>query len=101
MIPPAPGLLSITMGWPSASPRCLPRIRAVRSTAPPGGKATMRRTARLGYSWPCTGATIRQIVKARSTRIVNPSGLVHVDGVGREQFVDRHRPLEKAVLREV
>ena len=35
---PPPGLLSITMGWPSCAPSSGPMARMRVSTAPPGGK---------------------------------------------------------------
>jgi len=37
MLPPAPGLFSITTDWPHTSCRRLPISRAVMSVEPPGG----------------------------------------------------------------
>jgi hypothetical protein len=39
--PPAPGLYSITTGWPSAASSPGWMARAVKSMPPPGGKPTM------------------------------------------------------------
>ena len=39
--PPWPGLLSTTMGWPSAAPSFSPTTRARMSVVPPGAKGTM------------------------------------------------------------
>ncbi len=48
MVVPAPGLLSIITGWPSALDRCGAMIRAVTSFTPPGGKFTTILTGRFG-----------------------------------------------------
>src|SRR5947209_9502187 len=48
IVPPAPGLLSTTIGWPSASERYCMASRPVESVPPPGGRATMQRIGRLG-----------------------------------------------------
>src|SRR5687767_2845591 len=49
MAPSAPGLVSITTGWPSACPRGWAKMRAPSSAAPPGGNGTISRTGLLGY----------------------------------------------------
>jgi hypothetical protein len=42
MVPPAPPMFSITIGWPSAASNGAERIRASASDGPPGGNgATM------------------------------------------------------------
>ena len=38
-MPPAPGLLSTTTGWPRASPRCCAAKRATTSVTPPAALA--------------------------------------------------------------
>ncbi len=49
MEPPAPGLLSTTMGTPSRRPSDSVYMRAITSTEPPGGKGTTRVMGRVGY----------------------------------------------------
>ena len=48
MLPPAPGLFSITTGWPSERAICSPSVRAMVSIAPAGGNGTTQRIARDG-----------------------------------------------------
>src|SRR5206468_1578724 len=48
MLPPAPGLFSITTVWPHTSCRRLPTRRAVMSVEPPGGNGTTMRTILSG-----------------------------------------------------
>ena len=47
-LPPAPGRVSITTGWPSFSDRCWPMMRARMSFGPPGAKPISQRTGRVG-----------------------------------------------------
>ena len=49
MLPPAPGLFSITTDWPQTSCRRLPTSRAVISVEPPGVNGT---TIRTGFDRP-------------------------------------------------
>jgi hypothetical protein len=51
-VPPAPGRLSMTTGWPSAEPRPRAMARASRSVAPPAGNGTTMRIGLLGQAWP-------------------------------------------------
>jgi hypothetical protein len=55
---PAPGRLSTTMFWPSASPTCRAISRAMRSVDPPGLCGTIRRIGRLGYCCAPTGVAV-------------------------------------------
>src|SRR5688572_4136660 len=55
MMPPAPLLFSITIGWPSSLDSGSISRRAVRSTPPPGGKGTMILIGRSG-NLPCAQA---------------------------------------------
>src|SRR5258706_16387379 len=48
MLPPAPGLFSITTDWPLTSGRRLPTRRAVVSVEPPGANGTTMRTGFAG-----------------------------------------------------
>ena len=48
MLLPAPGLFSITNGWPNRSESHCPMMRATGSDAPPGTKPTTQRTGRVG-----------------------------------------------------
>src|SRR5471030_1475711 len=52
MLPPAPGLFSITTDWPHTSCRRLLTRRAVISVEPPGVNGTTTRTALAGQSAP-------------------------------------------------
>ena len=45
LMPPAPGMFSITKRCPSFSPSFSPTIRAVTSATPPGPNGTISRTA--------------------------------------------------------
>src|SRR6185295_16573525 len=49
MMPSAPGLVSMRIGWPSCWLSGCVKMRAPSSAAPPGGKGTMRRIGLLGY----------------------------------------------------
>src|SRR5450432_940828 len=59
ILPPAPGLFSITTDWPHTSCRRLLTRRAVISVEPPGVNGTTTRTGLAGQSAP----------KAREVRI--------------------------------
>src|SRR4051812_19058471 len=51
MVVPAPGLFSITTGWPSALESDGAMTRAVTSLTPPGGKFTTIRIGLVGQAW--------------------------------------------------
>src|SRR3954454_13259793 len=51
MVVPAPGLFSITTGWPSALESDGAMTRAVTSLTPPGGKFTTIRIGFVGQAW--------------------------------------------------
>src|SRR6266550_2428470 len=75
MLPPAPGLFSMTNGCPSDWLRRSPTIRASASAGPPGGNGTRIRTALLGYG-DCAAAVYamlhaRSIKPARATARTN------------------------------
>ena len=59
MVPPAPGRLSTTAGWPSRLGRCSARMRATTSLEPPGGKVTTIFTALFGQAWARTAQGAR------------------------------------------
>src|SRR5881394_298934 len=46
--PPAPGLLSTMIGWPSRLPKYSAKVRERMSAAPAGGKLTIQRIGRDG-----------------------------------------------------
>jgi len=48
MLPPAPGLFSITTCWPHISESRAPRMRPIPSMPPPGVNGTTSFTTRLG-----------------------------------------------------
>src|SRR5882757_9908005 len=52
MLPPAPGLFSITTDWPHTSCKRLPIRRAVVSVESPGVNGTTMRTGLTGHSTP-------------------------------------------------
>src|SRR5262245_5772751 len=56
ILPPAPGLFSITTDWPHTSCRRLPTSRAVVSVEPPGVKGTTMRTVFEGQLMPALRA---------------------------------------------
>jgi hypothetical protein len=74
----APGRFSTTTVWPSASLRSWEICRAKVSVAPPGTKATIRRTGRSGKVCACAGmlaaASTHAIKADLSAAIVFPSG---------------------------
>jgi hypothetical protein len=47
-LPPPPGRLSMTMGWPSAFSISAPTARATIELEPPGAKGTTSRIALVG-----------------------------------------------------
>src|SRR6185295_11626825 len=55
MLEPAPGLLSITTGWPSDLESESWYARDTWSAAPPGAKPTTSFTGRIGYGWEIAG----------------------------------------------
>src|ERR1700682_310165 len=74
MLPPAPGRLSMTTGWPHASVSFCPIARATTSSEPPAGKGTTRRIGLVGYA--CAVATVGIIVAA-ATSTAGKSRLLH------------------------
>ncbi|MNT44333.1 hypothetical protein D3C72_1808550 [compost metagenome] len=73
MLPPAPGLLSTTTGWPSAFCRAGCISRDTMSPGAPAGKATTSRTGLVGQvsaAWlgarvASTAAAVRQAARGR------------------------------------
>src|SRR5262245_37258112 len=55
MLPPAPGLFLMTMGWPSSCETRGITVRARVSPPPPGGNGTTTTTGLSGY-WAMAGA---------------------------------------------
>src|SRR5258707_10905860 len=68
MVPPAPGLLSMTKGWPKASCSFCPTRRAAMSVACPGGQGTTTRTGFDGQD--CAWAAQPSSAAATSTKIL-------------------------------
>ena len=63
MLPPAPGLLSTTTGWPRLA--FSEKVRARMSGAPPGGKVTTRRMGWRGKAcWARACGAMRVVVAA-------------------------------------
>src|SRR5690606_27323378 len=68
MLPPAPGLLSMTTGCPSAWASGSAMVRASRSGDEPGGKGTTMWMARSGQSaWAAAGSSVAA-ARARNRR---------------------------------
>src|SRR6185436_2875747 len=55
--PPAPGLFSTTIGWPSLLPNHSASVRDRMSAAPAGGKLTIQRIGLVGHA-VCACATL-------------------------------------------
>src|SRR4029077_3133544 len=64
--PTAPGLFSMTTGWPQASLSFGAISRATMSTPPPGAKGTMTCTGRAGKSCACAGDAAQAPKSARA-----------------------------------
>src|SRR5438046_3667624 len=58
MLPPAPGRLSITTGWPHDSVSFLPISRPNVSATPPTGNGTTMRIGLSGYVGACADAKV-------------------------------------------
>ena len=58
MVVAAPGLFSITTGWPQRSESFWPTVRATTSVAPPAGKGTISRTGFAGYVCACAASVV-------------------------------------------
>src|SRR6266849_6325089 len=71
MLPPAPGLFSITTDWPQTSCRRLPTRRAVVSVEPPGANGTTTRTDLTGQS--AAEAREKRIDGAATAAAVRPT----------------------------
>ncbi|MFZ1089896.1 MAG: hypothetical protein WAN75_11650 [Xanthobacteraceae bacterium] len=56
LMPSAPGLFSITIGWAQRRDSCSPKMRAAMSCALPAPWLTIRRTGRSGQSRSCAAA---------------------------------------------
>src|SRR5215471_4377992 len=55
--PPAPGLFSTTIGWPSRVPKYSASVRDRMSAAPAGGKLTIQRIGFDGQAAVCADVT--------------------------------------------
>src|SRR5712691_13509109 len=91
MMPKAPGLFSITNGWPRIGRTCSPTIRITMSVALPGPKGTTTLIGFTGYlSWAAAAMlpSARQDAesKIRPRRFMFPSLLVLVDGEDGDSF---------------
>src|SRR5215471_19941008 len=63
MLPPAPGLFSTTTDWPHASVSFCAIRRPAKSSEPPGGNGTIRRTDFAGYACAHAGETTPKIAQ--------------------------------------
>src|SRR5437868_1924612 len=67
IVVPAPGLLSITTGWPRRGASFSPIERATMSTPPPGGKGTTKRIGFAGYcASAAAGASARKTARMQN-----------------------------------
>src|SRR4051812_22349120 len=67
MVPPAPGLFSITIGWPRCFSVALASARIPMSVKPPAGHGTISVTGRVGNCCAC--ATPANNAKAEASKI--------------------------------
>ena len=67
-LPPAPGRLSITIGWPSVRPSGSATTRAMMSGELPGGNGTTSLIARAGQACAADGSAIAEAVAAMEFR---------------------------------
>src|SRR5688572_17833727 len=88
-MPPAPGLFSITIGWPRCFDASSASLRRWVSVEPPAGQGTMRVIARVGKSWaaagPATSPAASRAAAARALTVVMTlmtPPCVRVSGVG-------------------
>src|SRR6185312_9552850 len=70
MTAPAPGLFSITTGWPMRFETPSAAARAMRSFAPPGANGTIQRTGRSGHS--ACAPSVAKARTAKSMRAIEP-----------------------------
>src|SRR4051812_16014977 len=91
IVPPAPGLLSTTTGWPSAFDNACIAIRPVASVPPPGGNATMQRIGRVGHA--SLARTIEGKASAAAVACTNTRRVVNA-GVLLERRAERRTALE-------
>src|SRR3954465_9135462 len=77
MEPPAPGLFSITTGWPSACESLSQTTRVITSVGPPAGNGTTIFTGRAGYDCACasTLAAPRRMQAIRRVDMACDAGL--------------------------
>src|SRR5687768_12791131 len=68
MVMPAPGLFSITIGWPSRGESFSPMARATMSTPPPGGNGAMKRIGFAGYGCASVGSAAASSNAAATVR---------------------------------
>ena len=69
MLPEAPGLLSTTIGWPSAFDSGSAMVRAAMSGVEPPGKPTSRRMGLVGQAGVCALAASGSVAAARPQAI--------------------------------
>src|SRR5262245_12249035 len=112
MGPPAPGLLSTMMVWPSSACSGIATRRATMSEEPPGAKVTMTRTGFVGHAWAAASsdpsrATTRihfNFISTPSVGRIAPGGTQERDVVVRSRVGDREpdrHGVEKALRAEI
>src|SRR5436190_19816832 len=82
MAPPAPAWFSTTKVWPIAVRSRSARMRATRSTPPPGACGAMIFTGRVGYA-SCAracGAALAASITAAAARAARPASTIRVAG---------------------
>ena len=66
MAPLAPARFSTTTVWPNSLPNCSLMVRAMKSTGPPGGKATSSRVTLV-----CAQAAVPRLNQANRAKVVH------------------------------
>src|SRR5438309_1229153 len=79
MMPPAPGRLSATTGWPIWSDKRWASVRPMKSTTPPGVYGNTRRTGFDGYV--CAIAVVVMAIAATHARYRSIPGIMHIADV--------------------
>src|SRR5262249_46994877 len=84
MMPKAPGLFSISTGWPRIGRMCSPTMRITMSVALPGPNGTTTLTGFDGYLSCASAAALPTTTHAPSNK--KPRRLMLSSSHGREQF---------------
>src|SRR5690349_7118259 len=87
MLPPAPALFSITIGWPSEGDMPSPINRATRSALPPAANGQMKRTGLSGYAAKASRGTsvVKGAAASVASRVRREIGMAFLEMMGPVQ----------------